>query len=175
MTIQINPDLIEQATAGDADALEELLRQCQPSVARFARRYCAAEDIEDAVQETLWTLYRKIGTLRLTQAFLSWTFQVVRHHCYRLLTSGREDTKITLLDDLDETEDEVLYHDLKQDVVTALTRLPLVYREVVILRDLEGYTAAEVAEQLNLSVDTVKSRLRRGRALMRQMLAHWVA
>jgi RNA polymerase sigma factor (sigma-70 family) len=176
MKISLNPDLIQNATEGDADAIEELLRQCQPSVARFARRYCAADDIEDAVQETLWTLYQKIGTLRMTQAFMSWMFQVVRHHCYRLLSSHKHEDSQPVIDMLSEIEDESdpLYQDLKQDVITALTRLPTAYRHILILRDLEGYSAPEVAAQLDITIDTVKSRLQRGRHLMRQMLEHWV-
>lgn len=178
MRINLDPDLIQHATEGDTDAIEELLRQCQPSVARFARRYCASEDIEDAVQETLWTMYQKIGTLRMTQAFMSWMFQVVRHHCIRLLSSHKTELMSPVLIEVvaeNEDEDYSLYQDLRQDVVSALARLPLVYREIVILRDLEGYTSPEVADRLGLTLDTVKSRLQRGRHLMRQMLAHWAA
>jgi RNA polymerase sigma factor (sigma-70 family) len=174
MRISLDPDLIQHATEGHTDAIEELLRQCQPSVARFAYRYCAADDVEDAVQETLWTLYQKIGTLRMTQAFMSWMFQVVRHHCTRLLSRHKGDTSI-LIDtvvDVKHKEDAEL-QDLKQDVVTALAHLPSAYRQILILRDVEGYSAPEVATMLDLSIDTVKSRLQRGRHLMRQMLAHW--
>jgi RNA polymerase sigma factor (sigma-70 family) len=172
MKINFDPDLIQLATEGNADAIEDLLRQCQPSVARFARRYCVADDIEDAVQETLWTLYQKIGTLRMTQAFISWMFQVVKHHCVRLLSRHKAQSPL-LIDTLIEMEDE--QEDLKQDVVTALARLPAAYRQILILRDFEGYSAPEVATMLDLSIDTVKSRLQRGRILMRQMLAHWAA
>jgi RNA polymerase sigma factor (sigma-70 family) len=176
MRISLDSALIQLATEGDTDAIEELLRQCQPSVARFARRYCVAEDIEDAAQETLWTMYQKIGTLRMTQAFTSWMFQIVKHHCARLISRHKAQAS-QLIDHLIAIGDEcdTDHQDLKQDVVTALARLPAAYRQILILRDFEGYSAPEVASMLDLSIDTVKSRLQRGRSLMRQMLAHWGA
>lgn len=168
-------DLIQMACQGDAAAIQEVLQQYHPSIVHFARRYCAASDLEDAVQETLWTVYQKIGTLRTPQAFISWTFQIVRHHCYRYLSLNRQSTEamdqLTYLESVG--EQDVLYQELKQDIVQALAKLPVAYRQIVILRDIEGYTAPEVAEMLNITVETVKSRLHRGRNELREMLAHW--
>lgn len=173
----VDSQLIQKACEGDPAALEEVLRQCQPSVTRFARRYCALDDVEDVVQETLTTLYLKIGTLRMSQALASWLFQIVRHHCYRLLSRpGARTPPVSLdacdRDPADATQDS-LAQDLKRDVVSALARLPAAYRQILILRDVEGYSTAEVAAQLALTPDTVKSRLQKGRHLMRQMLSHW--
>jgi RNA polymerase sigma factor (sigma-70 family) len=169
-------DLIQAACEGNTDSVETLLRQYQPSITRFAHRYCVADDVEDAVQETLWTVYRKIGYLRTAQAFISWTFQIVRHHCYRLLSRHREDAAINL-DPLDGAElvgeDDTLHQDLRQDVIKAVQSLPLPYRQVLILRDLEGCTAPQTAERLGITVEMVKSRLHRGRTIMREKLSHW--
>jgi RNA polymerase sigma factor (sigma-70 family) len=176
--MKANPtlDLVQAACEGDTDAVETLLHQYQPSITRFAHRYCAAEDVEDAVQETLWAVYRKIGYLRTAQAFISWTFQIVRHHCYRMLAMHRQ-LAVVDLDPLTQAEllgeDDPLYQELKQDVVKALQALPLAYRQVLILRDLEGYTAPETSERLGITLEAVKSRLHRGRAIMRENLVHW--
>jgi RNA polymerase sigma factor (sigma-70 family) len=172
MIQNVDLNLVRQATEGDAGAIEALLLQCQPFVARFARRHCPIDDVEDAVQESLWTVYQKISTLRTTEAFVSWTFKVVRRHCYRLwLLNG-----IKIAPQLVETlpgNDHALDEDLRRDLVSALARLPVAYRQIVIMRDFEGYSAPEVAERLGLTLDTVKSRLARGRGLLREMLAHW--
>jgi RNA polymerase sigma factor (sigma-70 family) len=175
MKSNVDLNLVRQATEGNTAAIEELLLQCQPFVARFARRHCPIDDVEDAVQESLWTVYQKISTLRTSEAFVSWTFKVVRRHCYRLWLLNGVKLAPQLIETLSAGDDQVLHEDLKQDIVSALARLPVVYRQIVIMRDFEGYTSPEVAEQLGLTLDTVKSRLHKGRRLMREMLAHWAA
>jgi RNA polymerase sigma-70 factor (ECF subfamily) len=172
------PDLtlVQAACDGDADAIAALLQQSAPSITGFARKYCAAADIEDAVQETLWIVYQRIGYLRTAQAFVSWTFQIVRHHCYRLLARQRLEADIALdpLDALERIgEADSQFNELKLDVIAALTHLPTPYRQVVIMRDLEGESAAAVADTLGITVETVKSRLHRGRKLMREQLSSW--
>ena len=129
--------------------MERVLRQYHASIKRFAQRHCAAEDIEDAVQETLWVVYRKIGYLKTAQAFISWTFQIVKHQCYRLLHRNQPSTVCDLTLELS-GENQWGDEDLKQDVLKALASLPFTYRQVVILRDLEGYTGAETAKCLAL-------------------------
>jgi len=169
-------DLIQSACEGNPDAIEEVLSRYRPSLVGFARKYCVAADIEEAVQATLWTVYQKIGYLRTARAFISWTFQIVRHYCYRLLKANEIDPS-TMLDPLDVIEligeDDTNVHELKRDVIDALQHLPFTYRQVVVLRDLEGHTAPEVAALLGVSLEAVKSRLHRGRRLMREQLAHW--
>lgn len=178
MSSSINFDLIEAACDGDADAIEQLLCQHQPSITRFARKYCAtAEDAEDAVQETLWTIYRKIGTLRSTAAFVSWTFQIVRHYCYDLLAPESEALSLiddSMLDYIDLSGNPELSTALKNDVVNAIAYLPSAYRQILVMRDIEGYSAPEVAEILGITIETVKSRLHRARSLLRESLAGWV-
>lgn len=72
MAVELYPELIESAWQGDTEAIEQLLLQYQPALTRFAYKYCATpEDVEDAVQETLWIVYQKISSLRSTSAFVS--------------------------------------------------------------------------------------------------------
>ncbi len=171
------PELIQAAYEGDTEAIEQLLLEYQPSLTRFARKFCATpEDVEDAVQETLWAIYRKISTLRASAAFISWTFQIVRNHCYLLLKAPNLSTfdlsKLDYLDYMHGTDAE-LYAALKQDVSTAIAQLPPAYRQVLAMRDMEGLSGPQVAESLGLSLETVKSRLHRARQILREKLAHW--
>lgn len=171
----VSPDLklIEAACQGDKEAIEQVLLQYHPTVTRFARKYCAtAEDVEDAVQETLWIAAQKIGTLRVASAFVSWLFQVVRHECYRLLRiQQREYSVDDMLDQADENAE--LYLELQHDLIAAIAALPTQHRQVLILRDMEGMAAAEVAAMLGITLETVKSRLHRARVSLRQTLVHW--
>ena len=176
--VTADSELIQAAWAGDTAALEQMLLRYQPAITRFARKYCPTpEDVEDAVQETLWIAARKIGTLRVTMAFVSWLFQVVKNECFRHI-NGIAPEYLTF-DQLVEywtpdtgadTEREALLH---HDVITALAQLPASYRQVILLRDVEGLSGPETAEQLNLTLETVKSRLHRARSLMREALIQW--
>jgi RNA polymerase sigma factor (sigma-70 family) len=169
--IRAQAHLIEAAARGEAGAVSNLLSVCQPDLKRFARRTCSTtEDAEDAVQIALWQLYRKIGALRTAATFATWMFRIVERECYRLfrLRSKAED-----LDELapqDMPAAVALPTDLRLDLVRAMERLTPPYREVLLLRDVHELTAPEVAAQLGLSLEAVKSRLHRARAQVREHL-----
>ncbi len=163
--------LIEAARLGNAGAITELLSVCQPDLKRFARRTCStSEDAEDAVQIALWQLYRKVGLLRCAATFTTWMFRIVERECYRLYR-GKKSTE-----PLDEVLERELPHapavptDLRLDLARAMERLAPPYREVLLLRDVHDLTAPEVAAQLGLSLEAVKSRLHRARAQVREHL-----
>jgi RNA polymerase sigma factor (sigma-70 family) len=176
---QHDPQLVEAACLGDPEAIEQLLLQYHPTITRFARKFCATpEDVEDAVQETLWIAYQKIGALRTSAAFAAWVFRIVKHQCYRLLRIKKREYNLadmsdgySLGDDADDNAE--LYAALKQDVIQALACLPTQQRQVLIMRDIQNMTGPEVAAALGLSIETVKSRLHRARNILRQHLEHW--
>ena len=177
--LQPRIQLVEAARRGESGAVLELLQVCQPDLKRFARRTCSTtEDADDAVQVALWQLYRRIGALRTVAALAGWLFRIVERECYRLFR-GHKDT-----DALDDIHEAVLPKaaavpaDLRMDLVRAIEHLSPPYREVLILRDLHELTAPEVAAQLGLSVEAVKSRLHRARATVRERLmssGYWLA
>ncbi len=167
---QDNTKLIEAAMLGDEQALRELLHKSQRDLKRFARRSCAtAEDAEDAVQVALWQLHQKVGALRVAQAFASWLFRIVERECGRLFRVNRDTVP---LDDatMADLPTASIPHDLRNDLSKGIGALPEIYREVLILRDIEEMTAPEVAALLNISVDAVKSRLHRARTMLRERL-----
>ena len=162
-----DPELVEAARGGNAAAVERLLVVCQPDLRRFARRVCATgEDAEDAVQIALWQLYRKIGALRTVASLAAWLFKIIERECYRLLRGQRQ---LDQLNDHD-VRQEPLPLELRRDLVGAIAALPAIYREVLILRDVDELTAPEAAELLNISTDAVKSRLHRARDMVREHL-----
>jgi RNA polymerase sigma factor (sigma-70 family) len=168
--IGAEPQLVEAARRGDAAAVERLLVVCQPDLRRFARRTCSSgEDAEDAVQIALWQLYRKIGALRTAATFATWMFRIIERECYRLF---RVRSRLQALDDsLDKMlQQEPLPVELRRDLTAAIAALPPIYREVLILRDIDELTAPEAAEYLKISIDAVKSRLHRARQMMREHL-----
>ncbi|MFI6642071.1 RNA polymerase sigma factor [Streptomyces sp. NPDC050504] len=178
--------LIEAARDGDVGSLTAVVMESQPHVRRFALSLCATpQDAEDAAQEALIILYRKIGTLRATGALASWMFRVVRNECLRhlrLLASrpvaagaagGAADG--TADDDpvraAESAENAVLRRLEAERVATAIAALPREQRQVLVMRDVQGYPGRYVARALGLSDAAMKSRLHRARATLRRALA----
>lgn len=170
--------LIEAAARGDSGAVSQLLSACQPDLKRFARRTCSStEDAEDAVQVALWQLYRKIGALRTVATFATWLFRIVERECYRLYRGRSKAEDLDALAPTEMPSAPALPNDLRLDLVRALERLSPAYREVLLLRDVHELTAPEVAAQLGLSLEAVKSRLHRARAQVREQLlasGYWI-
>jgi RNA polymerase sigma factor (sigma-70 family) len=165
------PPLVEAARRGDAGAVSDLLQACQPDLRRFARRTCAtSEDAEDAVQLALWRLYRHIGALRTVATFASWLFRIVERECFRLFRGRRQAEPLDELPEHAQPAALAVPADLRHDLVAAITALPPAQREVLLLRDVHELTAPEVARQLGLSQEAVKSRLHRARASVREQL-----
>jgi RNA polymerase sigma factor (sigma-70 family) len=159
------------ASAGDAGALEELLREQRTTVVRYAMRLCISpEDAEDAAQEALLALSRYVGALREAAALSSWLFTAVRTHCLRLARRSlrkalvRGDPGDELADLAPSAEDQLVDEQLRWRLAAVIAALEPTAREVLLRRDVLGQPAAEVAAELGITVDAVKSRLHRARA-----------
>lgn len=163
--------LIDAAAGGDPHAIAALLSSAQSDIRRYARRTCrTTSDVEDAVQETLIILYRRVSALRQAAALSGWLFTIVQRQCLRLaglLVGAPIDDEALALD---RRLAETPLHDLRIDLAHAIESLPAHYREVVLLRDVEELTINEIAAQLETTRETVKARLHRGRALLREYL-----
>ena len=166
----ISPNLFEAARLGDPQAIARLLETAQPDIRRYARAACrSSADAEDAAQETLWILFRHVGTIRSLLALSAWLFSVVRRECLRLAR------KAGLAPSIDESQAEAALlsrpeADLRLDVAAAFEALPLHYRDVALMRDVKEMTIDEIAEALGTTRQVVKARLHRARALMREYL-----
>ncbi|MEU5615024.1 RNA polymerase sigma factor [Streptomyces sparsogenes] len=167
--------LIKAAQDGDADSIAAVVHSAHPHVRRFARHLCASpQDAEDAAQEALIVLYRKIGTLRASAALASWMFRIVRHECLRRvrrLTDHDHDHDLALgVGRASSAEDEVLARLEAERVTEAIRALPDLQRRVLIMRDVLGRPGRTVAETLGLSVPAMKSQLHRARTALRLSL-----
>lgn len=162
-------ELIASAQGGDAAALVSLLAAAQPDIRRYARVTCSAADIDDAVQDALCVLHRHVGGLRATRAFWGWMFQVVKRECIRLARRALNGVPIETVENNARfaTRPE---HELRLDLANAIEALPAHYREVLVLRDIEELTIDEIAGRLASTRETVKARLHRARALVREYL-----
>ncbi|KIQ65030.1 RNA polymerase sigma24 factor [Kitasatospora griseola] len=163
-------EVIAAARCGDPASIDALVAGAHPKVRRFAHSLCASpEDAEDAAQEALIILYRRIGMLRATGALASWLFRIVRNECLRRIrvlpaAAGAP------AEPADSAEQEALRRLDTERVAAAIAALPDDQRRVLIMRDLQGHGGRAVAEALGLSTAAMKSRLHRARAAVRAEL-----
>ncbi|WHM40829.1 sigma-70 family RNA polymerase sigma factor [Streptomyces sp. BPTC-684] len=176
--------LVAAAQRGDVAALTALVDGSYPHVHRFAHTLCATpQDAEDAAQEALIILYRKIGMLRASGALASWMFRIVRNECLRrsrallrrgpadepgrLGTSGRVDASGGAARS---AEEDVLLRLEAERVAAAVASLPDDQRQVLVMREIQGLPGRTVADRLQLSNAAMKSRLHRARSAVREAL-----
>ena len=169
MPIAPTREEIEAARAGDAAALEHLLARSRQDLRRYAEYHCGINDIEDAVQESLMLIARKLGDLRAVEAYASWLFRIVKRECNRLKRALRHMVLQPVLDEIDGPHYPAP-SGLLRDVSQALAKLPPHYREILLLRDYEGLSVDEICTRLGLTREAAKARLHRARGLAREYL-----
>jgi RNA polymerase sigma factor (sigma-70 family) len=163
--------VIKAAQGGDVAALAAVISGSHPHVHRFAGSLCASpQDAEDAAQEALIILYRKIGTLRASSALAAWMFRIVRNECLRRLKLARDGSAPGLEPVAPPTDDVVLQRLEAERVAAAISALPADQRMVLVMRDIQGLPGHEVARALGLSTAAMKSRLHRARTGVREAL-----
>jgi RNA polymerase sigma-70 factor (ECF subfamily) len=168
---------------------EQVFRDYAPRVYNLARRMLGNDaDAEDVTQDVLLQVVRKLNTFRGESTFPTWLHKVTVNAAlaHRRRRAQREDHRArdpleSFMDDGHHAtpvrpwsvrpDQEALDRETHELIERAIARLPEIYRDVYVLADVEGLPNAEIGEILGLSVPAVKSRLHRGRLLMRDALA----
>lgn len=182
---EANVTLLERARAGDREALEQLLELHQGQVYRFGMKMCRdEEDAKDVLQDTLIAMARGVRDFRGASSISTWLYTIARSFCIkkrrRSTFAPREERSLDtdvdagaapLADPAKGPEELLAGRQVEQALEDAIGALEPMYREVLVLRDVEGLTAPEVAEVLGVSVQAVKSRLHRARLSVREHVA----
>jgi RNA polymerase sigma-70 factor, ECF subfamily len=171
--------LLAAAQSGDRRAVGRILRAVADPALRFGRSFCRHDqDAEDVMQDVLTSLARSLGSFRGDAALSTWAYRVARRACLRRRT--RASLPLEPLDPIEaarhpdgEPGPERGYErrQLARRIEAAIAALPRPQREVLVLRDVEGLSAAEVGRVLGLTDRAVKSRLHRARLALRASLA----
>lgn len=171
--------LLAAARQGDRPALEELLERYQARIYRYGLRMCGdPEDAKDVLQETLLAMARGVGGLRAAGALPTWLYTVARHFCSKRRRGAHtpprpldETDQAELADPARGPEERVARRQIETALAEAIADLNPAQRDVLVLRDVEGLSAPQVAEVLGIRVEAVKSRLHRARVALRDRLA----
>ena len=177
--------LLAAARAGDKEALERLLERHQPQIYRFGMKMCRdPEDAKDVLQDTLVAMARGIRDFRAASSLSTWLYTIARSFCIKKrrrskFASAEERSLETdvaveaghLAAPGDSPDEAVAGRQVERALERAIGALDPTYREVLLLRDVEGLSAPEVAEVVGASVEAVKSRLHRARLSVRARIA----
>lgn len=182
------------APAGNKWAgFESLVLAHQRALYHFALRLTGNEqDAEDLLQESLLKAFRSFDRFTPGTAFDRWVYRIIYHlfvdgyrhkrrNPFRLtyidepLQGEENDMQRDIPDTRADPEDAALTGEFRAELKTALARLPVDFRTAVILCDVQGLAYEEIAQIMNTSIGTVRSRIHRGRRLLRDRLAPYLA
>ena len=171
----VAPELIKAAQAGDQEALVTLLREIEGHVYRTAFYILNNEqDAMDASQEALIRIYQKIVTYEERAQFKTWVGRIVTNICIdkfrRTKPSVSIDEHEMVFAATTFVEDEVMSTFAAKDIIEAIGTLPEQHRAVIMLRYIQDFSYAEIAESLDLPINTVKSYLFRARQQLQTLL-----
>lgn len=172
-------------SSGDRAAFEELISRYEARIFRFGFRMCGHEqDAEDVVQDTFVSAYRYLKGFRGEASLLTWLLKIASSACLKKRRLKKNEPRNHVpFDDLQSqatgeaqldsppgpTPDaEVLSAEVRAKLHEALAAIPAHYRQVLVLRELEGMSTKEVAEILELTESAVKVRLHRARGMVYQ-------
>lgn len=170
---------VRTAQQGDVVAFESLVREHQGAVYAFAVAQLGdLHEARDAAQETLVKAFRRLDTYRFAAPFRTWLLQITRNGCRdrqrrqrtRRLGLQRLRAQGAPADPPVNPERELQAREATARVHEALAHIDPLYREVIVLFDLQGRSYPEIAEICGIPLGTVKSRLSRGREALRRVL-----
>ena len=181
-------DLIGRMRARDGSAVADLASLYGPQIQQLAFRYLKNwEDAEEVAQDVLLKVYRKIEAFRGDAALSSWIYRITFNTAMSRLRSARFNRSAEVqapessVDGMPQVtsepadwtslaDDQVMRAQMRKKMIDALSRLPAVYRVPVLLRDINGLSTEEASAILKVKPQTLKSRLHRGRLILRKHL-----
>lgn len=183
--------LLSCLQAGDERAAADLADAYGAKIHQLAFRYVRnKEDAEELTQDVLYKVYRKVGKFRGDAALSSWIYRITFNAAMSRLRTARyqreQDERQRAVQHGDEVDaarpnevadwsdmadEHVLRSQLRRRVFNAILALPAIYRAPVMLRDLQGMSTEEASAVLRVKDQTLKSRLHRGRLMLRKQLA----
>ena len=175
--------IVAQARRGDLSAFEELVTRYEKRVYAIALRSSGSpEDAADITQEVFLKAWRSMESFRGDSGFATWLFRITMNMCVdharrrqtqpqtQPLVQGEEDDERPIPDTAPTPEEHLENSELGRELAAALDEVSDEHRRIVLLRDVSGMSYTEIAEVLEISEGTVKSRLSRARIALRKIL-----
>ena len=174
-------ELLLRLQGGDEAAFEALVRLYEKKIYTLCRRMCGNdEDAQEAAQDAFLSLWRSAKSFRGDASFSTWLYRLATNACIDLLRRNQrggervslddEETTFELVDAAPLPEQALERKETQRLIEEGLRALPEEYRAILLLREAEGLSYTEIADAMHLELGTVKSRISRGRVLLRNYL-----
>lgn len=174
--------LIERVVNGEVPLFEVLIRRYNPYLYKVGRSYgYNHHDVEDLMQETFINAYQNLAKFENRSSFKTWLIRIMLNECYRKNQRAASRNEITadtiwhekttpMFSDISnsDTERTVGNRELNTIIENAINHIPLDYRLVFSLREMNGFSVIETAKALNITETNVKVRLNRAKAMLRK-------
>lgn len=181
--------IINRVLDGDYDAFEHLVDKYQARVFRHITKMVQdRQQAQDLLQETFLNAYRGLGGFTGASSFATWLFRIATNTCLMYLRKNRPES-VEYDDQIENTRssefvpaspefistplDILLSSEGRRKIEEAIDGLPILYRSVLVLRDVEGFSIEEVSKIMETSTAAVKSRLHRARNAVREALSSY--
>lgn len=178
--------LVARAQSGDLEAFEEFVRRHQRPILRFCRGMLGrGPDAEDAVQDVMVTAWRRLPTLRSTEAASTWLYRIARHRCIDTIRKRRPDggdpasqEERQTISESSRRPDSGPAGDTETQLALAELRLHLAtmsvaQREAWMLRELQGLSYQEIATITGETLASVRGRISRARITLAERMDPW--
>jgi RNA polymerase sigma-70 factor (ECF subfamily) len=188
-------ELARALLSGEPGAFDRFVETYRTKLFQYTYLMCGhREDAEEVAQETLLKVFEKLDQLREPERMKSWVFRIARNACYmkrrkstyaptqelsldELMPTFRQDggeRKMEIADWASLPDAQAINSQLKAILRRSIEELPEIYRSVILLRDVEEMSTGEAAEVLDVTEDTVKTRLHRARLAVRKSLDEYL-
>ena len=184
-------ELLARLQAGEERAIDDLADAYGAKIHQLAFRYLRNnEDAEEVTQDVLFKVFRKVGSFRGDAALSSWIYRVTFNAAMSRIRTARfqrerleDDLRSTSEDDgspalrrdiadwSNMADERVFRSEMRKRLFRAILALPAIYRAPLMLRDLQGMSTEQASAMLRVKDQTLKSRLHRGRLILRKQLA----
>jgi len=163
-------ELVEKAKNGDLESLQILLEKYNDQIANIARYVCinSPQDADDVHSQTMLSIFKNIKNFKSNSSFSTWFYRIAANHCWMKFRKKKQKKLVSIKDFKDivhyEKERNV---ELVHDFYKVFSKLPLKYRNVILLVDVEGYSLKDASKEIGISVGALKTRLFRARKMFK--------
>lgn len=181
--------LIAKFKKGSMDAMEKIVERYEQALFSFGMKMCGQrEDAEDVAQDTFLNAFKSLHRFREEAKLKNWLFRIAANACIRkrrkkkhepdrelsldaLYSSDDSNNGYEIPDWTNDPDKALQRAELKSTIDKAILELPHKYRLVLTLRDIEGFSTEETSDILDITTQSVKTRLHRARVFMRKAIS----
>lgn len=157
--------LVERIRAGEVEAFDDIYRIFAPMIHGIVLSRVPREDADDVTQEVFIAAYKNLNSLRDPNALGPWLAKIARNFSAGLYRGRRQDEELS-----DHIQEKGRPENEANEILGVILRMPVTYKETLVLRLVEGMTGPEIAEQTGMTPESVRVNLHRGMKLLRKEL-----